>query len=127
MLAALAASLLASPAWATQGLGCVSPDGGTQISLSLGSAGGLAIVGARMQADGQSWVTDPAYGDGDIFTIGQRFADESGLKVDFFDDILNDRVAELRLSRAEDGADLVFAGTLRIVDLGAWALSCDEQ
>lgn len=126
MLAALAASL-STPAWATQGLSCNAIDGHAGITLSLGTAGGLAIVGANMHADDARWVTDPAYGEGTILTIGQHFGDTSGIKADFFDDIVNDRVAELRLSRAEEGDDVVLAGTLRIVGRGVWAVSCEEQ
>lgn len=126
MLAALAASL-STPALATQGLLCQAADGDAEISLSLGTAGGLGFAGASMAADGRSWVTDPAYGAGEIFTFGQGMSDPAGIRIDFFDDIVNDRVAELRLSRAEEGDDIILAGTLRIVGVGAWALSCQEQ
>lgn len=95
--------------------------------MSFGSAGGLGFAGARMVADGRVWVTDPAYGDGETFTFGQGMADADGIRIDFFDDIVNERVAELRLFRAEEGDDYVLAGTLRIIGTGAWAVSCEEQ
>lgn len=126
MLAALAASL-STPALATQGMLCSAPDDAARISLSLGSAGGLGFAGASMAADGRAWVTDPAYGEGEIFTFGQGMADADGMRIDFFDDIVNERVAELRLFRAEEGDDYVLAGTLRIIGTGAWAVVCQEQ
>lgn len=125
-LAALAASLLASPAWATQGLSCRAADGAAAISLSLGSAGGLGFAGASMTAGERNWVTDTAYGAGDIFTFGQGMSDETGMRIDFYDDIVNDRVAELRLYRAIERDEVVLAGTLRIIELGVWAVSCEE-
>src|SRR5690606_1637310 len=67
VLAALAASLLASPAWATQGLSCRATEGAAAIGLSLGSAGGLGFAGASLSVGERSWVTDPAYGTGEIF------------------------------------------------------------
>jgi hypothetical protein len=125
-LAALAASLLASPAWATQGLSCRATDGAAAIGLSLGSAGGLGFAGATLSVGERSWVTDPAYGAGEIFTFGQGMSDEIGIRIDFFDDIVNERVAELRLYRAMEGDDFVLAGTLRVLGAGAWAVSCEE-
>ncbi|ODT78510.1 MAG: hypothetical protein ABS76_23450 [Pelagibacterium sp. SCN 64-44] len=126
MLAALAASL-STPALATQGLSCSAPDSGAEISLLLGTAGGLGFAGASMSAGDRSWVTDPAYGEGETFTFGQGMSDPDGIRIDFFDEIVNDRVAELRLSRAEEGDDAVLAGTLRILGVGAWAVACAEQ
>ncbi len=127
LLAALAASTLAGPAWATQGLLCRAPEGAAEIGLTLGTAGGLGFAGAGMSAGEKRWVTDPAYGAGEIFTFGQGMADETGLRIDFFDDIVNDRVAELRLYRAMEGDDFVQAGTLRILGLGAWPVICEES
>jgi hypothetical protein len=127
VLAALAASLSAAPALATQGMLCSAMDGGAEISMALGNAGGLAVVGASLRVDDQSWVSDAAYGEGTPFTIGQRFSDASGMKVDFFDEFVNEKVAELRLSHAEEDGDFVLAGTLRVVGAGAWAVSCEEQ
>lgn len=95
--------------------------------MSLGTAGGLSIVGASMHAGEERWVTDPAYGEGALFTVGQSFSDEAGLKADFFDDIVNERVAELRLVRAQESNDWVLAGTLRILGVGVWPVACDEQ
>jgi hypothetical protein len=126
VLAAAAASLFATPAWATQGLICSADDGAAEIGLTLGTAGGLGFVGASMVAGESRWVTDPAYGEGEIFTFGQGMADETGMRLDFFDDIVNDRVAELRLYRAMEGDDFVLAGTLRIIGRGAWAVACEE-
>lgn len=126
VLAVTTASLLAGPAWATQGLSCRSADGAAELALSLGSAGGLGFAGASMSAGDRRWVTDPAYGAGEIFTFGQGMSDETGMRIDFYDDIVNDRVAEVRLYRAMEGDDFVLAGTLRVIDVGAWAVSCEE-
>lgn len=95
--------------------------------MTIGTAGGLAIVGAALRAGESAWVTDPAYGEGAIFTIGQHFADETELKADFFDENINEKLAELRLVRAQEGHDVAQAGTLRVIGVGAWTVSCEEQ
>lgn len=73
------------PAFATQGLSCTSIGHDVVLNMSLGTAGGLSIVGASMQAGDANWVTDPAYGEGTIFMVGQSFFDGEELKADFFD------------------------------------------
>ncbi|WP_297111191.1 hypothetical protein [uncultured Devosia sp.] len=126
MLAALAASLSAVPASATQWMYCTDAEANTEVGLLLGTAGGFGGIGANMRHRTRHWTTDPAFGDGAIFTIGQGFADDAGMKVDFYDEIVNLPVAELRLSYATEAGEHVFAGTLRIIDLGVWAVSCSE-
>jgi len=127
LLAALAASLSAAPASATQCMYCSDVEANTEVGLLLGTAGGFGGIGANMRHRTRHWTTDPAYGDGAIFTIGQGFADDQGMKVDFYDEIVNLPVAELRLSHAQEAGEHVFAGTLRIIGLGVWAVSCSED
>jgi hypothetical protein len=38
---------------------------------------------------------------------------------------VNLRVAELRLSRAEEGETIILGGTLKVVGIGAWSVSCE--
>lgn len=75
----------------------------------------------------ERWITDPAYGEGTIFTIGQGFADETGIKADFFDDIVNERVAELRLVTATEAGETVLAGTLKVLGKGVWPVVCTGE
>jgi hypothetical protein len=126
-LAAFAASLFPGTALATQGFTCRSLDGDASISMSLGSAGGLGFAGAQMSHGESRWVTDPAFGDGTIFTFGQGFADADGMRIDFFDEIVNEPVAQLRVVRAEEDEAVVHAGTLRIIGHGVWAVACGEE
>lgn len=105
---------------------CSDAEATTEVGLLLGTAGGFGGIGANMRHQTRHWTTDPLYGDGAIFTIGQGFADDQGMKVDFYDEIVNLPVAELRLSHAEEAGEHVFAGTLRIIDIGVWAVSCSE-
>lgn len=126
-LAALAASLSAAPAAATQWLNCANAAQGVDVGLLLGTAGGFGATGAIMRQEDHNWSTDPAYGAGTPFTIGQGFSDSSGMKVDFYDEIVNDLVAELRLVRGAEGDDVVLAGMLRIVGIGVWPVTCDWE
>ncbi|MHA6299309.1 hypothetical protein [Devosia sp. CAU 1758] len=105
---------------------CTDTDAITEVGLLLGTAGGFGAIGANMRQETRHWTTDLSYGDGAIFTIGQGFADDQGMKVDFYDQTVNNPVAQLRLSHAEEAGEAVFAGTLRIFNLGVWAVSCSE-
>lgn len=109
---------LAAPAWATGTISCVSEDGAT-IDMTIGSLPVLAVVSAHIQSGGEAWSTL----DNQI-VVGQAYGDAEQVRVDFTDEIVNAIVARLRLFRVLDGTDFAMAGTLQIVDHGAYAVTC---
>lgn len=124
-LAAIAFGLcgLATPCLATEWISCASPDGGASMDILVGRVDVLAIAGMTVTVGEKVWATDPAYGPGDPAIVGQAFEDAETLRVDAVDTSYV-KLAELRLFRASEGEDHVYAGTLRIPGHGAWAVAC---
>lgn len=124
-LAAIAIGLcgLATPSLATEWINCASSDGGASMDILVGSVDVLAIAGMTVTVGEKVWATDPAYGPGDPTIVGQAFEDADTLRVDAVDTGYA-VLASLRLFKASEGEDFVYAGTLRIPGHGAWAVSC---
>jgi hypothetical protein len=121
------AGLMATPALATEWVNCSDREGQASFDFLSGDGlGVLSIVGLTITSGERVWANGEAYGPGDPATIGQQFEDDTTLRVDALD---KDAVkfAELRLFKASEGEDTVYAGTLRIVGMGAWAVSCTGQ
>jgi hypothetical protein len=121
---AVVLSAAASPALATEWVSCSSADGEASIEILVGQVDILAVAGIRLSANGKSWVSATAYGEGTIVSFGQGYADRQMVLVDVMDEAVSDKVAELRLFIADEGEDFVFGGTLRVVGEGAWPVSC---
>src|SRR5690606_38275994 len=87
ILAASAASIVfAAPVSATEWFVCTDPAETVELGILRGTAGGFGGFAASMAIGGDRWTTDPVYGEGAIFTIGQGFADESSIRADFIDE-----------------------------------------
>jgi hypothetical protein len=114
---------LAAPAEATESIVCASDDKAASIDVLVGL--GLDVVsisGATIEAKGKTWATDQA-GEQKI-ALGQAFEDSEKLIADFTDEGISKIVAALRLFKASEGEDYVTGGTLRVADVGAWAVTC---
>lgn len=125
-LAAMLAGGLALPAQATEWLYCSDRDGAASIDLLLGAMDVAAVAGLTMSTGDQVWASHVEYGPGDPVTIGQAFETAGVLMIDIMDEAVAEKVAELRLFKADDGSGLVtYGGTLSISGHGAWAVGCD--
>ena len=128
LAAVLACGMLAAaPAGATEWIYCNDVDAVVDVGFLLGSVGAFMPAGATMRYKTMHWTTNEAYGDGALMTVGQGFGDDGMLVVDLYDEAVDAKIAELRLWKAEEGEDVVNAGTLRILGQGAWAVSCDPS
>lgn len=123
LLAALCCGL-AGPVLATEWLYCADAGDEAEIGLLLGTLDVLAPAGVTLRTPDRAWTTSTAYGDGGAITVGQAFGDSEKLWLDLLDGDFNARVGELRLFRAEEGETIILGGTLRVVGVGAWAVSC---
>jgi hypothetical protein len=112
------------PAGATGGISCVSPDDAASVEIIIGHVPGLAIVGARIDVGDRHWAMN-ASGE-QALAVGQAFSSAGHYWIDFTDGNINEIVAELRLHRADEGADTGFGGTMRMSGVGAWTLVCSE-
>ena len=112
---------------ATEWVYCTDAESVVEIGFLLGSVDAFMPAATTMRHKTMHWTSGEAYGDGAPILVGQGFADASSLRVDLYDDGLLERIAELRLSRTEEGDVVVLAGTLRILGQGVWAVSCDPN
>ncbi|WP_316360113.1 hypothetical protein [Devosia sp.] len=110
---------------ATEWMYCGDTEAVVEVGFLLGSIDAFLPAAITMRHKTMHWTSGEAYGEGAPITMGQGFADARTLQVDLFDENLIERVAELRLSRAEEGDMVVLAGTLRIPGQGVWAVACD--
>lgn len=119
------AVLCATPAWATEWVHCSDAGGAASFDYLAGDGVGvLAISALTVTAGEKVWASDAANGPGDPVSVGQAFEDQNTVQVDAMDkDFV--KIAELRLFKASEGDSIVYAGTLRIVGMGAWAVSCE--
>ena len=115
-------SLGSLPAFASGTVECASADEGARLSLTIGSLPVLAVVDAEIEAGGRSLGLNRE-GD-EVMAVGQAFATEDEMRVDFTDPNVERVLAELRLFSATEGRDMAMAGTLKIPGAGAWALIC---
>ncbi len=128
-LAAIAVlgALAASPALATGWMSCTHAGGEASFDYLAGDGRGvLSIDAVTITAGERVWASDPANGPGEPVAIGQQFEDASTILVDAIGEG-SEKVAELRLFKAGEGDVLVYAGTLHIPGMGAWAVSCDPS
>jgi len=125
-LAAIAVGLcgLATSSLATEWVNCSDAAGAATFSYLAGSLDALQIVGLNISVGDKVWASDVVYGPGDPVMVGQAFETSDMVLVDAVTPDLASNVAELRLSKANEGDSFVRGGTLRIPGLGAWAVSC---
>lgn len=122
---AILAVLAATPAVATEWVHCADAGGAASFDYLAGDGlGVLSIAALTVTAGEKVWASDAANGPGDPVSVGQAFEDVSSVRIDAMDkDFV--KIAELRLFKAEEGDSYVSAGTLRIVGMGAWAVTCE--
>lgn len=116
---------VSAPAWATGTVACKAPGAAVSAELSIGHVPGLAVIGARLEADGRRWATDA--GSSTPIALAQAFTDGTLYWIDFADGNVEEMVAELRLARADEGRQAAMAGTLRIAGIGAWPVVCMSE
>jgi len=121
------AALAATPAVATEWEHCSDAAGAASFDYLAGDGTGvLSINQITVTAGDRVWASSEATGPGDPVSVGQAFEDDAMILIDAMDkDFV--KVAELRLFKAAEGDAIVYAGTLHIHGLGAWAVSCDGQ
>ncbi|QIG51440.1 hypothetical protein G5V57_29225 [Nordella sp. HKS 07] len=124
---ALAGAMLlisAGEALATENIVCTAPNYDTSFSFLVGTTPGLKPLSLSMEAKGRKWATSAEAGVTPIL-VAQSFSDEGGMKIDVTDGNAEAIIAKLRVSYAhEEGTDGIFSGTLHIVGVGAWPVTC---
>lgn len=112
----------AGTARATETMVCTSGDGGPELSMLMGTLDVVSIVTASIEHDGKTWATN---GEGAMkIIVGQAFESATQLAVDFTDEQVSAKVAELRLAKASEEGMFAAGGTIRLPGSGAWAVNC---
>ena len=124
ILGAMLLAVSGAEAFATDNITCTAPDYNTSFSFLVGTTPGLKPLALSMEAKGKKWSTDSQAGATSIL-VSQSFSDDEGMKIDVTDGNAEAIIAKLRVSYAhEDGTDGIFSGTLHIVGVGAWPVTC---
>lgn len=113
---------LAAPAAASGGIWCE----GDKVSLEIatGRLPVLQVIGAHAEAGGQAYSTGPERGEGTPFVVGQAFAGNDDIMVDFVDPNFEDILVSLRLRFADDREqEWPLTGTARFGDV-AYPVRC---
>lgn len=97
-LACLAAAALATPARATGGYNCTSPDGALSLLVTTGRGVAPAVVGARLEVGGRTRTLGAEGGVGMV--VGQSWIDDEKILLDLADPNVMNHVARLRVFRS---------------------------
>jgi hypothetical protein len=116
-------ALLASPATAAGWMSCSDAGGLATIDYFIAEQAEFSVTAVTVTAGERVWASDPANGPGDPVYVGEVYDNPAATFVDAVDATLN-KIAELRLFKATEGETTAYGGTLRIAEVGAWAVSC---
>jgi hypothetical protein len=119
-------ALTASPATAAGWMSCSDSGGLASFDYFIADQADFNVTAVTVTASERVWASDPANGPGDPIYVGQFYDDPTGTLVDAIDEVFN-KVAELKLFKAVEADAIAYGGTLRIVDVGAWAVSCSPS
>jgi hypothetical protein len=114
---------LAAPAAATESIVCASEDNSASIDVLVGL--GLDVISVdrvTVEVKDKTWATN-ADGEQKI-VVGQAFEDGEKLILDLTAEGMAPIVASLRLFKVSEGEDYASGGTLKVVGVGAWAVTC---
>ena len=99
---------LASPVQASGGLFCEGEGG--WVDIAMGRLVVMQVLGAAAEIEGKAFSTGPERGEGEPFAVGQAFAADDAIMVDFVDPNFEDIVLSLRVTW--DNAAESYSGVL---------------
>jgi hypothetical protein len=113
----------ASPATAAQWMSCTDAGGEASFDYFIADGAEFSVSAVTVTAGERVWASDPANGPGDPIRVGNFHDDVTLSFVDATDDLLN-KLAELKVFKVTESESTVYGGTLHIVGVGAWVVSC---
>ncbi|MFT3986729.1 hypothetical protein [Aestuariivirga sp.] len=113
--------LTASPALATEWLNCAAEGGKAEMNVLLGLTDYVAVDTVNISVGKKTWSNKK--GQGISVAVSQAYQTSDMTLIDVAD---NDgaQVGQLRIFTASEGEDSAYGGVLRIVNEGAWPVSC---
>ena len=113
--------LLLSPAHASVGIWCTGPEG-VSFDAPLSGGIGLKVMSATVEAKGRTWTTETSLEDPQGILPAQTWGGVDFLWFDFSDTNFERNVVEVRVDLRGEGE---MTGTISILDVGKWDLTCD--
>ena len=86
---------------ASGGIWCEA-DGGVSAEIATGRLPVLQVIGAHAEAGGKAYTTGPERGEDEPFVVGQAFAGDDDVMVDFVDPNFETILVSLRLRWEDD-------------------------
>ena len=127
VVVSLFALAAATPAAATGGIDCSSPDGAASVSLSTGHTDTLSIFRAIVTIGEETWSSDQAVAPGQPVEVGQAFENDGMLLVDFLAEPAGPVIGRLRAFDLTEGEAFVSGGVFAFRDKGAWVVDCSVR
>lgn len=124
LLVAIALASLATPSLAGVNLMC-SDDGSVTADFPLAGSEGLSLLGATISVGESTWSTDRDIKHAIQLATHQSVHVDDRIYIDLADANSERIVARLRLFQVLGYEETIISGTLEIVDIGAYAISCD--
>ena len=127
MRRALLASAFAVAAWPAQATGEIACGGkGVSIDLLVGRLDVLSIARAVIEIGGTTWSSTPDSWPGKAITVGQGFADDRVLAVDFTDENVDEVIGQLRVFKGAEGESRAAGGVFTFKGHGAFVVDCSD-
>ena len=122
-LLVLGTALCASPATAAQWMSCTDAGGEASFDYFIADGAEFSVSAVTVTAGERVWASDPANGPGEPIRVGNYHDDVTLSFVDATDEVRN-KVAELKVFKATEADSTIYGGTLHIVGVGVWVVSC---
>jgi len=123
----LLAAAFALAAWPAQATGEIACGGkGVSIDLLVGHLDVLSIARAVIEVGGTAWSSTPESWPGKPITVGQGFADDRMLAVDFTDENVNEVIGRLRVFKGAEGESRAAGGVFTFKGHGAFVVDCSD-
>jgi hypothetical protein len=114
----------ATPAFATGEITCGNGNG-VSVDLLVGHVDVLYVDRAIIQVGDKTWTTQPNLVPGTEISVGQAFADDAVMLVDFAIDGV-DIIGRLRVFNLDENDRRAAGGVFSMKGEGAWAVDCTE-
>jgi hypothetical protein len=85
----------------------------------------LNVLCAYAETEGKAWSTGPERGEGTAIVVGQAFADNEQVLVDFTDPNIENILISVRLRFVGDNEDWPLSGTM-VADGKSYPIRCGE-
>lgn len=124
ILAGLAITASAAPAWATATIGCSGIGNDAEVTLTIGAGPVPNLISAVVSVN-ETLLTTIDGQNGQKASIAQAYDDGEVLRLDLVDEQAENALAAVRIVRADDKSGSASAGVVQIHGLAPAAILCE--